>query len=94
MAVPLCHAEAGCCGSLVLNGKGHEKRKPRPQTRSGFFTLRLVGSTLADSLRYAPAMMLMTHSGTGARSKNRAFPCAATQIYIILHFVARLRQSA
>ena len=36
MAVPLCHARADCCGSLVLCGKGHQKRKPRSLLRSGF----------------------------------------------------------
>jgi hypothetical protein len=58
MAVPLCNAELGCCGSLYFTG-AHSKRKPRSLLRSGFFTLRLVDSNLPESLRYASAMMMM-----------------------------------
>ena len=57
MAVPLCNAELGCCGSLYFTG-ATRKRKPRSLLRSGFFTLRLVDSNLPESLRYASAMMM------------------------------------
>lgn len=47
---------------LVLSTGSHQKRKPRSLLRSGFLLSRLVDSTLPQSLRCAPAMMMMAHS--------------------------------
>jgi hypothetical protein len=58
MAVPLCHAEAGVV--VLSRFTGATETEPRSLLRSGFFTLRLVDSNLPESLRCAPAMMLMT----------------------------------
>lgn len=44
MAIPSCHAEAGCCGSLVFTG-GHRNGTPIVAA-IGVFTLRLVDHAL------------------------------------------------
>ena len=59
MASPLCHAESWLLWFSRVLWEGPLNGKPRSLLRSGFAISASSASNLPDSLRYAPAMMLM-----------------------------------